>query len=306
MIICVGSVFLDHIIKINKFPKKPIKIVANKIERRLGGSAAVSACTITKLGSKSKLFTKFGNDDAKSFLLKELKNFRVDLSSINTLKNTNSSQSYVFEDGKGERLLAAFNEKELLNYRTLPKIKFNKKNLYLADLRWLKATSYLAKNCFKNKLDLVVDLDNFKTNSYIKKIVYQASYPIFSETGLQEYTNITSPIEALKKLISNNKKFYGVTRGEKGVYWYENNSIMHCKAPKINAVETNCAGDVFHGAFANFLSKKNSISQTIKLATATASLKCKKKGGIYSIPNLSEVNRVAKQLRIRKVLNINV
>jgi len=81
---------------------------------------------------------------------------------------------------------------------------------------------------------------------------------------------------------------------------------MHCKAPKINAVETNCAGDVFHGAFANFLSKKNSISQTIKLATATASLKCKKKGGIYSIPNLSEVNRVAKQLRIRKVLNINV
>ena len=37
MIICVGSVFLDHIVKINNFPKKPIKVLAQGIEKRLGG-----------------------------------------------------------------------------------------------------------------------------------------------------------------------------------------------------------------------------------------------------------------------------
>ncbi len=305
MIICVGSVFLDHIMKIDKFPKKPIKILANNIEKRLGGSAAVAACTISKLGSKSKLFTKFGNDSAKSFLEKELNKFNVNLSSVITLQNTNSSQSYVFEDKQGERLLGAFNEKKLLNYKSLPKIELNKKFIYLADLRWIKATSYLAKQCEKNNLDLVVDLDNFKTNNNIKKIVKQATYPIFSETGLQEYTKINNSIKGIKKLILNNKKFYAVTLGERGVYWFEDNSILHCKAPKIKAKETNCAGDVFHGAFAHFIFKKRSIFESIKLATATASLKCKKEGGIYSIPNLVEVKKVAKNLKVRKIVSIN-
>ena len=50
MIICVGSVFLDHIVKINNFPKKPIKVLAQGIEKRLGGSAAVASFTIKKLG----------------------------------------------------------------------------------------------------------------------------------------------------------------------------------------------------------------------------------------------------------------
>ena len=49
MIICVGSVFLDHIVKINSFPKKPIKVLAQGIEKRLGGSAAVASFTIKKL-----------------------------------------------------------------------------------------------------------------------------------------------------------------------------------------------------------------------------------------------------------------
>ena len=51
--------------------------------------------------------------------------------------------------------------------------------------------------------------------------------------------------------------------------------------------------------------KKRSIFESIKLATATASLKCKKEGGIYSIPNLVEVKKVAKNLKVRKIVSIN-
>lgn len=299
MIICVGSSFLDRIIKIDLFPNKPIKIIAKGMEDRLGGSAAVAACTISKLGAKSKLFTKLGDDDAKSFIIQELKKFNVDLKSVIKLNKTKSSQSHVFEDQNGERLLAAYNELKLLNYKFLPNIKFDKKFLYVADLRWMKATSFLAKQCFKQRLDLVVDLDNFKKNKQTEDIVNYSSYPIFSETGLQEFTKESSPILGLKKLIKKNSKFYGVTMGENGVYWYENKSIMYCRAPKIRAVETNCAGDVFHGAFAYFIYKNFSLSESIKFATMTASLKCKKRGGIYSIPSLTEVKKLAKQIKIK-------
>ncbi len=132
----------------------------------------------------------------------------------------------------------------------------------------------MLKNCHKKNLIHVVDLDNYKLTTKIKQIVDLASYPIFSETGALEFTKTKSIISSLKKMNSIRDKFYAITAGKKGVYWIENGIIFNCKPPAIKAVETNCAGDVFHGAFAAFIHKKHSMIETMKLATATASLKC--------------------------------
>ena len=301
MIYSVGSIFLDHIIKINSFPKKPIKLLAEGIEKRLGGSAAVSSFTIKKLGVDSSFIGRLGDDDVSKYLKGELSTFKIKHKDIITIKGAKSSQSYVFEDKQGERLLAAFNEKKLLNNKKLPKISFTKNITFMCDLRWIEASLYVAKNCKKNNLIQVVDLDNYKLNIKVKQIVDLSSYPIFSETGAFEYTKIKSIIGSLKKMYSMKKKFYAITAGKKGVYWIENGNIFNCKPPKIKVVETNCAGDVFHGAFAAFIHQKYPVSDSMKLATATASLKCTKKGGIYSIPSYLSVKKFENKIQLRKI-----
>ena len=301
MIYSVGSIFLDHIIKINSFPKKPIKLLAEGIQKRLGGSAAVSSFTIKKLGVNSSFIGRLGDDDVSKYLKGELSTFKIKHKDIITIKGTKSSQSYVYEDKHGERLLAAFNEKKLLNNKKLPKISFTKNITFMCDLRWIEATLFVAKNCKKNNLIQVVDLDNYKLNIKVKQIVDLSSYPIFSETGAFEYTKIKSIIGSLKKMYSMKKKFYAITAGKKGVYWIENGNIFNCKPPKIKVVETNCAGDVFHGAFAAFIHQKYPVNDSMKLATATASLKCTKKGGIYSIPSYSLVKSFEKKIQLRKI-----
>ena len=102
-------------------------------------------------------------------------------------------------------------------------------------------------------------------------------------------------------MYSKKNKFYAVTAGEKGVYWIENGIIFNCKPPKIKVVETNCAGDVFHGAFAAFIHQKYSVMKSMKLATATASLKCTKKGGINSIPSYLSVKNFEKKIQLIKL-----
>ena len=301
MIYSIGSIFLDHIIKIDSFPKNPIKIIARGIEKRLGGSAAVASFTIKKLGQKTSFVGRLGDDDASKFLIGELNKFKITHKDSIFIKGVQSPQSYVYEDTKGERLLAAFNEKKLLNHNKLPKISFTKNNTYMADLRWITATLYVSKNCFKNNLNFIVDLDNYKLDSKIKQIVKQASYPIFSETGAIEFTKSRSIVASLKKMYSIKKKFYAITAGKNGVFWIESGKIYNCQPPKIKAVETNCAGDVFHGAFAMFIHKKNSILDSMKLATATATLKCAKKGGIYSLPSYSTVKNFSKEIEVRKI-----
>ena len=300
MIYSVGSIFLDHIVKISSFPKSPIKIIARGIEKRLGGSAAVASFTIKRLGLETSFIGKFGDDDASKFLIGELNKFNIQYKDSIIIKGAKSSQSYVFEDMKGERFLAAFNEKKLLSNKKLPKISFAKNKTFLADLRWIEATLYIAKNCYKNNLNLIVDLDNYKYNSKIKQIVDHTSFPIFSETGAIEFTKSKSIIKSLKKMSLIKNRFYAITAGKKGVYWIENGIIYNCQPPKIKAIETNCAGDVFHGAFAAFIHKKNSIMESMRLATATATLKCTKHGGVYSLPSFSAVKNFAKKMKIRK------
>ena len=301
MIYSVGSIFLDHIVKIKSFPKTPIKILSQGIEKRLGGSAAVASFTIKKLGLNTSFIGRLGNDDASKFLIGELNKFNIQYKDSIIIKEAQSSQSYVFEDKRGERLLAAFNEKKLINNKKLPKISFTKNKTFIADIRWIEATQYIANNCYKKNINLIVDLDNYKLDSKIKQIIAKAPFPIFSETGAVEFTKSNSIIKSLKKMNSNKKKFYAITAGKRGVYWIENGLIYNCQPPKIKAVETNCAGDVFHGAFATFIHKKYSIMESMKLATATATLKCTKNGGIYSLPSYVSVKNFVKKIKVRKI-----
>ena len=187
MIVCIGSIFLDHVSKVDKLPKKPIKILSKKIERRLGGSAAVASFTAKKLGCKSEFIGRFGNDDASKFLISEFKKNSINTKNSIFIKNAQTSQSYVIEDKNGERLLAAYNDIKLLNYTKKPDLNFNKNKVYSNDSRWVELSEFISKKTQKKKIFCVADLDNFKLSKKIKSIVKNASHPIFSEEGIKEY-----------------------------------------------------------------------------------------------------------------------
>ena len=93
MIICAGSIFLDNISRIDQFPKKPIKVLSKGIDKRLGGSAAVSAFTAKKLGCDTKFIGKFGDDDASVFLKNEFKKFKININKSISIKKCKSSQT---------------------------------------------------------------------------------------------------------------------------------------------------------------------------------------------------------------------
>ncbi len=301
MIICVGSIFADYISKIDHFPKKPIKVLSRGIDKRLGGSAAVSAFTAKILGFDSKFIGKFGDDDSAVFLKNEFKKFSINIKKSVFINKCQSSQSFVIEDTKGERLLAAFNDPKLLNYKKIPNLEFKKKDIYTIDMRWINIASKIAINTNKKNIKCVADLDNFKNNSKISNIIKNASHPIFSHEGLKSYKQNINVKTALFEIFKETGKFVAVTLGSKGVLWADDNSLYHCKIPKVKTVETNCAGDVFHGAFASALSLNKSNLESIIFASSAATLKCMKSGGIYSIPNISMVKNFSTNFKIIKI-----
>ncbi len=297
MITCVGPIFLDRIVKIDRFPEKPIKLVAKSLEKRLGGPAAVASFAVNILGENSELVSRFGDDDAADFLQSELNQYNINFDKSITVNGALSSQSHIFEDSHGERMLAVFNEQKLLDEKRLPNFDFSSGQSFLIDAHWIEAAHYLAKNTYERGINCIVDLDNFSKNKAVEEVVNVSSHPVFSENGLHQYTKEKSIINSLKSLYQANNKFYAVTLGSEGVYWIDKGDIYHCPAPKVEVRETNGAGDVFHGAFARFIHANKSIQESIELATAAASLKCSRSGGIRAIPNYKELIEFSKQLK---------
>ena len=71
MITCVGPIFLDRVIKIDRFPEKPIKLVASGLEKRLGGPAPVAALLLSLWAANAEFIGRFGSDDAAEYLKSE-------------------------------------------------------------------------------------------------------------------------------------------------------------------------------------------------------------------------------------------
>ncbi|TIP54769.1 MAG: hypothetical protein E5X68_36445, partial [Mesorhizobium sp.] len=60
------------------------------------------------------------------------------------------------------------------------------------------------------------------------------------------------------------------------------------EAPKVKAVDTLAAGDVFHGAFAVGLAEAMPMEEALRFASAAAALKCLRFGGRLGAPNRAE------------------
>ena len=67
--------------------------------------------------------------------------------------------------------------------------------------------------------------------------------------------------------------------------------LIHLDAYKVKAIDTNGAGDIFHGAFAYGIEKKLELIDVLKKSSMASAISVQSMGGQISIPTLTEVEK---------------
>ena len=80
-----------------------------------------------------------------------------------------------------------------------------------------------------------------------------------------------------------NPEILVVTDGSNGGYYYEGGKAVHYDSVKVQAVDTNGAGDTFHGAFVAAYCHEKSVKEACDFASKVAAFKCANKG-LRSLP----------------------
>ena len=98
---------------------------------------------------------------------------------------------------------------------------------------------------------------------------------------------------AARRLHEHGPRVVVVTEGERGSWCVSDEGEIHTPAFEVTpVVDTTGAGDVFHGAFLYARSQRWDLEACLRLAAATAALKCRKLGGRAGIPDLEEARRL--------------
>jgi sulfofructose kinase len=286
-IVCLGIVVKDIIFYVDQIPSVPQKMTAHSIDIKFGGMAATAAAAAAALGGEVEFWGRIGDDQIGQEVINAFKERGV-VSRIQITQNTQTALSAVVVDGKGERFLAAYpgrfdTSAEWLNLNHLNGVK-----AVLADFRWLEGAKKLFSAATNLGIPRVLDADTGDITA-LKELIPLANHVIFSERGLMLFTEGLDPASGLIFASQYTKGIVAVTLGAVGSLFYVDGELHPIAGFKVNVIDTNGAGDVFHGAYTLALSKGLNWENAAKYANIAAALKCSKSSGWQILPTNHEV-----------------
>lgn len=268
-----------------------------------GGPAANAACVISRFGGKVDFYGQIGNDLAGDFVYKEMQKENMNIDHLRRSNKIMTPTSFIMiNTSKNTRTICTARSESEYTY---PKIRgFTCKKGYdyiLTDGKYYDETIKLLN---KNKnAESIIDAGRAKEG--IINLCHNIDYIICSEdfangvTNMQiddSYENSIAVYKALRKIYKDAKGL-AITVGERGYICEKDTNVVIVPSYKsgVKAIDTNAAGDIYHGAFTYSLASGYKYHDALDFANVTASLSTTKKGGKDSCPDLCTVEKVLRK-----------
>ncbi len=286
-LLAVGAAILDLVYVLDELPVIPQKYRAKSLSLQGGGMAATAAVTARRLGLEAALAARVGDDAFGAAIVAGLEDEGVDCALVRRWPGRRSAVSAVMVNSAGERMLVNYKDPDMESGTDwLPAELPAGICGVLGDSHWEAGTSHFFRLARAAGRPAILDADRWMAS---RDILANATHIGFSARALREYTGIGNLPEALARFHGQLDGWLAVTDGGNGVWFMDNGGICHEPAFKVEAVETNGAGDVWHGALAVAILEGQAPRAAVRFANAAASIKCSRLGGRAGIPDKSEI-----------------
>ncbi len=291
-VLCVGALTYDVILHVPRLPAGPGKFLADDLAISASGMAAIAATAVARLGWPAAFWASAGDDAAGDFLVAQMarEGIRTDL--IRRVAGVPSGTSAIIVDGAGERVVVPYYHPRLMATPAHgPDISAAHFAAVMTDVRWPGAAAQALDAARAAGIPAILDLD-VGPAAILADLAPRATHLVASAAGARLLTGAEDPADAVGRLLGTTPADVAVvTSGEAGCHWATraDPAPRHLPAFAVAAVDSNAAGDVFHGAFAVGLVEGRGMAATLGFASAAAALKCLRPGGRLAVPGRPEV-----------------
>jgi len=281
-VLCCGMLVADFSFSLTRRPEADEKLVSESFLLTSGGPAANAALTVSLLGGQAEIIASTGKDALGKSLIDDLKNdgFSTD-SIIQHDQGLNAAAILSIADGSRN----VISQKAAFKPTELPE---SAKNLSPKVLLFDGHLPELSLKLMKLFPKAITVLDAGSVHQGTIDLYRKVDWLIGSKKFALNLTEKVSLREAFRELDSLAKNTV-ITDGGSGLLYKDKNKVMQLAAYNVEAVDSNGAGDVFHGAFSYGLAKDFTFEENLKFSSATAAFSCKAKGIRGNIPEASEI-----------------
>ena len=297
-IACIGNAVYDITVSSNKPLVEGVRNSFSGAGFTAGGPASNAASVIARYGSPVDFYGRVGNDLNGQYVYNKMQSENINLEHLYVSNEVMTPFSFVILNTSADtRTICTVRDE--IDYGT-PKIgnvQYETGYDYiLTDGKYVEETIKLIE---KNPNAKTV-IDAGRVNEGVITLCRLVNYIICSEdfanevTGCvinDDYENNRMIYEKMKALFP--KAAITITVGSRGQIIEKDGEVII--NPAYNSgrpiVDTNAAGDIFHGAFTYAMANGYDYYEALDFAGTTASLSITKPGGRDSIPELEEVTQ---------------
>ncbi|MGN0173147.1 MAG: carbohydrate kinase family protein [Acutalibacteraceae bacterium] len=295
-VVGIGACVMDTLITLPIYPNEDTKLKAESTKNAGGGPVGTGLVAVSKLGVDASYIGVLSDDNGGRFLYNDFKKYGVGVDNIKIIPDCQSFTSVIWlSKEKGSRTC-------VFDKGNLPPLKLNssQKNaiinaeLLMVDGNELSAAVEAASVARKNGVKVLYDAGGLYDG--VEELLKLTDILIPSYEFASKFTKCKSVEEAAKKLYETyNPQVVVITCGKDGGIMYDGNEIYTYPCYPAEVVDSNGAGDVFHGAFAAGVVKGFDYKKCCHFASAVSALKCTGTGARESVPYYDKVKNYLKE-----------
>lgn len=284
----IGQSYIDITFITDHMPTGDDKHVAQDYAVSFGGNAVTAAFCCAKLGIKPELLTSLA-DDWLGGMFKDMAARHGIQIHARVVKE--SSLSLIMPNN-GKRAIVRCRDDDYLT--PVPELDLTGcRGLHLDGHQHVAALHY-AKLC--REKGILTSLDGGSLRNNTEELLEHIDVAIVAERLCEQMD--MSPEEMVRYLEAKGCRVAGVTQGSKGMLWWEKGgdvrTLPALPVPGEKVIDTNGAGDVFHGAYMySYLhAPEQTWAEHFAFARGASSHAIQHLGNAESLPSLKDIEAV--------------
>jgi len=300
MLIVFGSINLDVTYHVKKLPKAGQTVISDNFLIGPGGKGANQALASARMGTKTALVGKVGDDASGMRVLNNLKKNEVMTSGVAKADDAATGTSTITVDRNGEnQIIYSPGANALATADQLPGDILHEKNMLLVQMELpLEETVIGIKNARDNGAKVIC---NMAPAQKIPAVVLQIiDYLVMNEHEAIDCLKTMKmevdddPTKQAMALAKEGNLTCVITLGDKGcIAVTPEGKNFTIQPPAIDkTIDTTGAGDCFCGTFAACLHEGFDIKKALKYAVTAGTLSCLRPGAQSSYPYMDDIENV--------------
>jgi len=287
-VIGFGVNALDLLALIDGYPKPDTKAQFEVFDVQGGGVVATAVAACARLGLRTRYIGKVGSDFWSRLSLRTLSREGVDVRHVIRVKGPGHVSLVLADKQSGARTLFFRRPPDYaIRAEELDKPALTAGRLLHVD--GVDAAAAAVAVDWAREAGMRVTMDGERIVPGIEAVWPKVDLLVANPRFVRGTTGHAALEDGLCELADRGPGRVAVTLAEDGALGYEAGRFVRVPGFRVHAVDTNGAGDVFHGACAMGELRDWPLAWVLTFASAVAAMKCRSLGGRRGIPRLPEV-----------------